>query len=76
MKEMCYHICINTRLIATTAAYKKQLAVLDLTIKFFNTYLRASINLNDPKIVYNTLFQYRQLGEVLVDKTKGNIIVP
>eukprot|EP01105_Mastigella_eilhardi_P013798 TRINITY_DN3140_c0_g1_i1.p1 TRINITY_DN3140_c0_g1~~TRINITY_DN3140_c0_g1_i1.p1 ORF type:complete len:661 (-),score=156.38 TRINITY_DN3140_c0_g1_i1:40-2022(-) len=66
-KETCYHVCINTRIIAETAAMKGDMHVLDLCVKFFNTFLRASINLSDQKVVYNCLFQYRQLAENLLN---------
>ncbi|KAH3758470.1 hypothetical protein Pelo_9722 [Pelomyxa schiedti] len=70
-KELCYHLCINTRLIGEAAAKKNEYNVLDLSIKFFNTFLRASINLNEARVVYNSLFQYRQLAEALLDKKSG-----
>lgn len=70
-KEVCYHLCINTRIIGETAAKHGDLYVLDLCIKFFNTYLRNAINLNDFRVVYNSLFQYRQLAESLILKEKG-----
>eukprot|EP00727_Mastigamoeba_balamuthi_P005802 m51a1_g1841 hypothetical protein (768) ;mRNA; f:565696-568463 len=70
-KEMCYHICINTRLIGETAAGHNQLHSIDLCIKFFNTYLRTAINLVDVRVVYNTLFQYRLLAELLIDRSRG-----
>jgi hypothetical protein len=71
-KEMCYHICINTRIIAETAANHGQFHTVDLCIKFFNTYLRMAINLNDVRVMYNTLFQYRQLAELLLDRDRGS----
>eukprot|EP00727_Mastigamoeba_balamuthi_P005508 m51a1_g1577 hypothetical protein (817) ;mRNA; r:96781-100057 len=71
-KEMCYHICINTRIIGETAALHQQMHTVDLCIKFFNTYLRTAINLIDVRVVYNTLFQYRQFAELLLDKDRGS----
>jgi hypothetical protein len=59
LKEMCYHICINTRIIAETAIDHNQVELVDLTLKFFNTYLRTAINAKDFRVIYNTLFQYR-----------------
>lgn len=70
-KELCYHACINTRIIGETAGALDDMFVVDLALKFFNTYLRASINVNDVRVVYNTLFQYRQMAERFVDRERG-----
>jgi hypothetical protein len=63
IKDTCYLIAINTRRIGAAAAERGDLYTLDLAIKFFNTYLRATINASDVRTAYNILHQYRQLGE-------------
>ncbi len=40
-------------------------AVRDLTIEFFNTWLRLSLNRRDPRSVFLILDQYRQYAEAL-----------
>lgn len=40
MNEICYHISINSRLIGENSAKTKDYPALDLTLKFFNTFLR------------------------------------
>lgn len=42
--DLCYHICINTRIVGLAMASQEQYAGLDLCIKFFNTFLRAGIS--------------------------------
>ena len=37
--------------------------LFDLVVKFFNTYLRATINARDVRTAYNILHQYRLLAE-------------
>ena len=69
MKDLCYLIAINTRRLGEAAASHGDLPALDLAIKFFNTYLRATINANDIRTCYNILHQYRQLGEFVLDHT-------
>eukprot|EP01105_Mastigella_eilhardi_P019355 TRINITY_DN4546_c0_g1_i2.p1 TRINITY_DN4546_c0_g1~~TRINITY_DN4546_c0_g1_i2.p1 ORF type:complete len:784 (-),score=228.62 TRINITY_DN4546_c0_g1_i2:377-2449(-) len=82
--ELCYHICINTRLLGWSAALQFErlrgldtqkthnpLHTLDLCVKYFNTYLRAGINDNHVRVVYNTLFQYRQFAQSLLDIRVG-----
>jgi hypothetical protein len=63
MKDLCYLIAINTRRLGVGAARRGDLHTLDLSIKFFNTYLRATINAKDIRTAYNILHQYRQLAE-------------
>ncbi|NJK31344.1 MAG: hypothetical protein HC927_02405 [Deltaproteobacteria bacterium] len=69
MKDLCYLIAINTRRLGEAAARHGDLPALDLAIKFFNTYLRATINGNDIRTCYNILHQYRQLGESVIEHT-------
>ncbi len=67
MKDLCYLIAINTRRLGEAASRHGDLPALDLTIKFFNTYLRATINANDIRTCYNILHQYRQLGVFVIE---------
>ncbi len=67
MKDLCYLIAINTRRLGEAASRHGDLPALDLAIKFFNTYLRATINANDIRTCYNILHQYRQLGEFVIE---------
>ena len=66
IKDVCYLIAIDTRRLGEAAARRRRPAALDLAIKFFNTYLRATFNANDIRTAYNTLHQYRQLGEMII----------
>jgi hypothetical protein len=66
IKDVCYLIAIDTRRLGEAAARRGDLQTLDLAIKFFNTYLRATFNANDIRTAYNTLHQYRQLAEMVV----------
>ncbi len=72
MKDLCYLIAINTRRLGEAAARYGDLPVLDLTIKFFNTYLRATINGNDIRTCFNILHQYRQLAEFVTEHKDTN----
>ena len=72
MKDLCYLIAINTRRLGEAAARHGDLPALDLVIKFFNTYLRATINANDIRTCYNILHQYRQLGEFVIEHRDTN----
>jgi hypothetical protein len=66
MKDTCYLIAIDTRRLGEAASRRADLHALDLSIKFFNTYLRATLNASDIRTAYNILHQYRQLGEFVL----------
>ncbi len=71
MRDMNYLIAINTRLIAETALERGNRPLLDLSVKFFNTYLRATINAKDVRTAYNVLNQYRLLAEAALKFDNG-----
>ncbi len=70
IKDVCYLIAIDTRRFGEAAAHRGDLHVLDLAIKFFNTFLRATFNANDVRTAYNILHQYRQLGEMVIRRAR------
>jgi len=59
-------VAIGTRTVAEGALQHGDGATLQLTLRFFNSYLRASINQRDVRSAYNVLHQYRTLAEALV----------
>ncbi|MCA9604357.1 MAG: DUF2254 domain-containing protein [Myxococcales bacterium] len=63
MRDMNYLIAINTRLIAEESLAQGDPQLFDLAVKFFNTYLRATVNAKDVRTAYNVLNQYRLLAE-------------
>lgn len=71
MRDMNYLIAINTRLIAEAALAAGNAELLDLAVKFFNTYLRATINAKDVRTAYNVLNQYRLLAQRALDYSEG-----
>ena len=70
IKDVCYLIAIDTRRFGEASAHRGDLKALDLAVKFFNTYLRAAINGNDVRTMYNILHQYRQLGERVLHEAR------
>jgi len=63
MRDINYLIAINTRHLAEHALDTKNEELFDLLVKFFNTYLRATVNARDVRTAYNVLQQYRLLAE-------------
>jgi hypothetical protein len=61
MREVARLVAINTRYIGEVALEAHDGEALALAIKFFNTYLRMTINASDVRTAYNVLNQYRLL---------------
>ena len=66
MPDMPQLVAIDTRYIAEAALAAKDKEVLRLAVKYFNTYLRATLNGGQVRVAYNVLNHYRQLTEELV----------
>lgn len=63
MRDINYLIAINTRHLAEHALDIGNDELFDLLVKFFNTFLRATVNARDVRTAYNVLQQYRLLAE-------------
>ncbi len=63
MQDINHLIAINTRYIGEAALKAKDEHAIALSVKFFNTYMRATINKQQVRTAYNVLNQYRQLAE-------------
>jgi hypothetical protein len=61
LRDVARVTAINTRYIGEAALGVDDREVLALAIKFFNTYLRVTINNNEVRTAYNVLNQYRLL---------------
>lgn len=69
MPEMAHVVAIETRYVGEAALVSGDAAVLNMTLKFMNTYLRAALNAGDVRSAYNLLNQYRQLAESMLRAT-------
>jgi len=63
MPDINHQISINTRYVGEAALSTQDGEALGLSVKFFNTYLRATLNKQQIRTAYNVLNQYRQLAE-------------
>ncbi len=75
MRDINYLIAINTRKIAESAMEMAQQQTTDLGMKFFNTFLRATINERDVRTAYNVLNQYRLLAEAALKANRPALAV-
>ncbi len=74
-RDINYLIAINTRHIAERAADDGHHELFELVVKFYNTYLRSTVNAKDVRTAYNVLYQYRQVAShvLLMDDGKKAI---
>lgn len=63
--DMNYLIAINTRYLGEAILSKGSTPALRLVVKFFNTYMRATLNKRQVRTAYNLMNQYRQLIEAV-----------
>ncbi len=75
MRDINYLIAINTRHIANAAIDVGNRQLYELVVKFFNTYLRSTINARDVRTAYNVLNQYRLLAESVLDLEDGALAI-
>ena len=61
-RDIANLIALETRRLGVEAI-EAHPALLDLVIRFFNSYLRAAVNARDQRTAYYVLDQYRLLGE-------------
>jgi hypothetical protein len=67
MNALASQLASSTRVIGLRAAEQGDMEVLELAVRFFNTYLRHSINTENVRAAYNVLYEYRQLVTELLD---------
>jgi hypothetical protein len=63
MPDINHQISINTRYVGEAALDTGDSEAMNLAVKFFNTFLRATLNKSQVRTAYNLLNQYRQLAE-------------
>lgn len=73
--DMNYLIAINTRYLGEAILTKGAGPALRLVIKFFNTYMRATLNKRQVRTAYNLMNQYRQLVEAIAVAGHDDLVV-
>ncbi len=74
MPDINHLIAIDTRYIGEAALLAGDAEAFALTVKFFNTYLRSTLNKQQVRTAYNVLNQYRQLAEHALERGQGAIV--
>jgi len=71
MRDINYLVAIDTRYIAEAAANARDEELIELTLRYMNSYLRATLNAKDVRTAYNVMNQYRLLVESLLRAGNG-----
>jgi hypothetical protein len=66
MRDINYLIAIDTRYIGEAAADARDAELVQLVFRYFNSYIRATLNAKDIRTTYNVLNQYRKFVEALL----------
>jgi hypothetical protein len=75
MRDINYLIAINTRKAAEDGMAREDDRLVTLAVKFFNTYMRATINGGDVRTAYNVFNQYRLLAENALRAGRDDVAV-
>ncbi|MBL9025667.1 MAG: DUF2254 domain-containing protein [Myxococcales bacterium] len=75
MRDINYLIAIDTRYIGEKAADVEDKALVELVMRFMNSYLRATLNAKDVRTAYNVMNQYRLLVEALLRRQRTEDVV-
>jgi hypothetical protein len=70
MPDIGYLIAIDTRYVAMAAVDADESEVVDLCLRYLNSFLRATLNAGRIRSAYNLLNQYRLLIEGLLKRRK------
>ena len=73
LRDINHLIAIQTRRIAFIAMDNDDEHVLNLCMRFTNTYMRAAVNARDVRTCYNLLNEYRALAERAVELGKDEV---
>ncbi|MBU2510232.1 DUF2254 domain-containing protein [bacterium] len=67
MSDAISAIAYNTRVIGEAAIKTKDDNLLEMAVKFYNTFIRVSINNKNIRAIFNLFYQYRLLTESIFD---------
>ncbi|HPO56069.1 MAG TPA: DUF2254 family protein [Ignavibacteriaceae bacterium] len=68
LRDVASGVLLNTQLITIEAVRWGDKGAIENCLKYFNSYLRASIRDKDPRSAFNTLEHYRIIAEEMLSK--------
>jgi hypothetical protein len=75
MRDINYLIAIDTRYIGEAAGERRDEKLLELVFRYFNSYMRATLNAREVRTAYNVLNQYRLLVRAMLRQGHGRSVV-
>lgn len=72
MRDVNYVIAIDTRYIAEAAERANDMELMNLALRFMNSYMRATLTAKDVRTGYNVLNQYRILVETMLRRRRDD----
>lgn len=73
MPDINYLVAIDTRYIGEAASARDDAEVVELSFRFMNSYLRATLNAKAVRTAYNVLNQYRKLVESMIRAGRDDV---
>lgn len=67
MSDAISAIAYNTRIIGEAAIKTKDDELLEMAVKFYNTFIRVSLNAKNVRAIFNLFYQYRMLTESIFE---------
>ncbi len=67
MSDAISAIALNTRVIGEAAIRARDDHLLEMSVKFYNTFIRVSLNEGNHRAIFNLFYQYRKLTESIFD---------
>jgi hypothetical protein len=68
LRDVVTSMLVGLRMLGENAREVDDVPALSLSLKFFNTFCRLSLNSRDRSVMYNIFYQYRLLAEALLGK--------
>jgi hypothetical protein len=75
LPEAAHVVAIETRHVGEAAVQAGDRPLMGVVLKFFNTYLRATLNDRNVRAAYSTLNQYRELAEQLMRHHQHDVVI-
>ncbi len=73
MADTTNAIVYNARKIGVASIQNKQEDNIQLSIEYFNTFLRLALNEKNQRVIFNLFYQYRLVAEALFDHHKEDL---
>lgn len=74
-RDLAHLVGMHTRRLGVRGAERDDPEVVDLTLRFLNTFMRSAVNARDTRTAYNLMSEYRLFAQGLLDTTHRALAV-